>query len=79
MFHKRARRALQKYAGIFLLPSRRRGRRRRQIYKSLGEDAIPQKIVIPVTLIPNKKWYFKKTSRSPLTIKEFGYASKNVE
>jgi hypothetical protein len=41
-------------------------------------DAIPQ-IVIPVTLIPNKKWYFKKTSRSPSTIKEFGYASKNVE
>jgi hypothetical protein len=35
---------LQKYAGIFLLPSRRRGRRRRQIYKSLGEDAIPQKL-----------------------------------
>jgi len=69
---------LQKYAGIFLLPSRRRGRRRRQIYKSLGEDAIPQ-IVIPVTLIPNKKWYFKKTSRSPSTIKEFGYASEIVE
>lgn len=37
------------------------------------------KIVIPVTLIPNKKWYFKKTSRSPPTIKEFGYAPEIVE
>jgi hypothetical protein len=37
------------------------------------------KIVIPVTLIPNKKWYFKKTSRSPPMIKEFDYASEIVE
>ena len=60
-------------------------------YRAVAADAVgvkyikvwggchPPKIVIPVTLIPNKKWYFKKTSRSPSTIKEFGYAPKNVE
>ncbi|MBO5531776.1 MAG: hypothetical protein J5977_04885 [Fibrobacter sp.] len=40
LFHKRARRALQKYACIFLLPSRRRGRRRRQIYISFRQKVL---------------------------------------
>lgn len=48
------------------------------ILSTIGGEPFP-KIVIPVTLIPNKKWYFKKTSRSPSTIKEFDYASKIME
>ena len=48
------------------------------ILSTIGGEPSP-KIVIPATLIPNKKWYFKKTSRSPPTIKELGYASEIVE